>query len=192
MAKITITEALAEIKTIGARIETKRAYILKHVVRNAALVDPLVEQGGSRSVISSEIQSIRDLNKRIVIIRNAITKANMETLITINEHTMTVHDWLVWRREVATGEKNFLQAIGNGINQARSFLNPQNFSQATSTSVQRRTTVQGSYITEQAPIAVAINIDESQLQNWTEDMENILGTLDGRLSLINATTFVDV
>ena len=48
---MTITEALAEIKTIQKRIDKKREFILHHTYRQHTLRDLLEKDGGSPKVV---------------------------------------------------------------------------------------------------------------------------------------------
>lgn len=84
MAGITITEALAEIKTIGKRIEKKREFIGGFLARQDGVRDPLEKDGGSAKAIAGERQSVNDLEDRIVALRRGIQRANDETSVTIN------------------------------------------------------------------------------------------------------------
>lgn len=44
---LTITEALAEIKTVGKRVEKKREFIKAFLARQDGVKDPLEKDGGS-------------------------------------------------------------------------------------------------------------------------------------------------
>ncbi len=54
MAKLTITEALAEIPTIEKRIEKKREFILNYLYRQSSVRDPHEKDGGSTVLIVRE------------------------------------------------------------------------------------------------------------------------------------------
>ena len=53
---ITITEALAEIKTVGKRVEKKREFIKSFLARQDGIKDPLEKDGGSYQAIARERQ----------------------------------------------------------------------------------------------------------------------------------------
>ena len=57
MAKLTITEALAEIKTIGKRLEKKREHVKGFLFRQDVFKDPFYSEGGSFSMIERERQA---------------------------------------------------------------------------------------------------------------------------------------
>src|SRR5258706_16418716 len=119
MAETTITEALAELKTLEARIVKKRAFVVSNLGRQKKYEDPLVKDGGSSEVIARERQAIRDLEGRGVMIRAAITKANQATEIEVEGFRRPIHEWLIWRREVAKNQKAFLDQISSSVRSIR-------------------------------------------------------------------------
>jgi len=175
--QVTITEALAEIKTINKRLAKKREFVLAHTVRDDKLKDPLEKDGGSRKVLEAERQSIHDLETRVVRLRSAINKSNQETELTIGSTTRTVSDWLIWRREVMPAYQRFLVQMNTRIQNERESLAYGRRSRASDD--------------EDVPDLV-VNIDEKSLGGEAEDLEGILGSLDGQLSLLNATVLVEV
>jgi hypothetical protein len=179
MNATTITEALAEIKTIGKRIEKKRQAVATYLCRDSRLKDPLEKDGGSAKFISEERQGIRDLENRIIAIRTAIQKSNLETQTTIGGRSMSVAEWLTWRREVAAGSGGFLTSLNNGIRQIREKVQKQG-GQVTSAEADVKSAVD-----------VIVNLDEKTLLEEQENIEKALGELDGRLSLLNATTVIE-
>lgn len=100
---MTITEALAEIKTIFKRIETKKNSIGQYMYRLENQKDPLEKDGGSAEFIQRELQAISDLEERVVALRRAIAEANCNTTIEVDGVKRTIEDWLIWRREIASG-----------------------------------------------------------------------------------------
>lgn len=174
---ITITEALAEIKTIGKRIEKKREFIGQYLGRQDGLRDPLEKQGGSFEAIRAERQSISDLSDRIVELRRGIAKANDHTVLTVNGITKSVSEWLVWRREIAPGHVAFLGRLRAGLSQIR-----------TQAARNNAAVVQANASTgDNKPTDHIINLDERELASEIERLEDTLGQLDGKLSLVNAT-----
>lgn len=172
----TITEALAELKTLGKRIEKKRAFITSHLIRQDKFKDPLERDGGSPKVIGAERQSITDLENRAVAIRMAISQVNSETPVIINGLTHSIAEWLVWRREVAPGQQLFLATLQTGINRVRTEA--------------RRTGAVVAPKDDVKPDDVIVNVNEVTLAQEIEALESVLGALDGQLSLKNATVTV--
>ena len=178
---LTITEALAELKTIGKRLDKKQQFVLGYLVRPAVIRDPFEQEGGAAAKITAERQAIQDLQARIVTIRSSIQKANHATVVTIEGITMTIAEWLTWRKEVAPRIQTFLGQIRGQVASVR----------------QQSATKGGKVVTEEPSGAgaatnmdIMIHVDESKLAVEIEKVETVLGTLDGVLSLKNATTFV--
>lgn len=178
---MTITEALAEIKTIGKRLEKKKLFVQGYLWRQEGLKDPLAkEHGDSQTAIKSERQAVRDLQKRIIQIRTAIQKANTDTILTVADTTQTMAEWLIWKREVAPDHQQFLRDISNRLQQMR-------------TDVQRKgLSVVNTSDLAKSPQDMIVNIDEHELAQEIEKLEEVLGNLDGQLSLKNATVMVEV
>jgi hypothetical protein len=172
---MTITEALAEIKTINKRLQKKREFVLAHAVRDDKLKDPLEKDGGSAKVLGEERQSIGDMETRAVRLRSAINRSNQETELTIGGDTRTVSDWLIWRREVMPAYQRFLVQMNTRVQNERENL-----------AYRRNATG------EENDSDVVVNLDEKALGSEAEKLEEILGTLDGQLSLLNATVTVEV
>ena len=178
MTKITITEALAEVPTIEKRIEKKSEFILNYLCRQSSVRDPHEKEGGSSVLIAREMQAIQDLQDRLVKIRSSIQKANAENTITIGEKTRTILDWLTWRREIAPRQQEFLRARIHKINEVRV--------QASRLGVgvtDKDSGFSSDYL---------VNINERELAEEIEELETVLGTLDGQLSLKNATVLIDL
>lgn len=185
MSKLTITEALQEIKTINSRIQKKRDAVAKYIVRDSRIRDPFEDKGGSLTYIKQERQAIGDLEWRIIAIRTAIQQSNLSSAMEISGTVRSVAEWLTWRREVAAGQKNFLQMIFNSIVQTRQALQAKGGKVVAVASA----TVN---LDKDAPVEAVVAVDEQETIQMIEGMENVLGTLDGRLSLFNATTTIDV
>lgn len=175
---LTITEALAEIKTIGKRVEKKREAIQGFIGRQDGVRDPLEKEGGSVEYIKRERQAIADLDARLVALRRGIQRANDETTVTLGGKALSIADWLVWRRDVAPGERAFLHNLRATIN-----------------GVRQQAVKQGAAVVAPGgeasrPQDFVINVSEQALAAESEAMEEILGALDGQLSLKNATTII--
>lgn len=180
MAKITITEALADIKVTAARIQKKRQAIKGLLGRDSRLRDPLENEGGSMAFVTRERQSVSDLEERIVAIRSAIQQVNLATTLEVEGVRRTVAAWLNWRREIGQGQRQFLAEVSNTIANMRT---------------QALKMGQSIRDTEGAPSPVGdliLAISEAKLAEEVDRTELILGQLDGKLSLINATTFIEV
>lgn len=169
MSKLTITEALAEIKTVTKRIENKRQFVNSSFAMDSRLRDPYEESGGVKKKLREELQAIGDLEQRLVDLRMAIARANSTTQLTIGKRSRTVSEWLIWRREVAPATTRFYKGLQAGIaNAVKHKFDPN----------------------ENASVVVVA--DQAHITETIEDIDAILGELDGKLSLLNATTFVEL
>lgn len=187
MEKLTITEALQEIKTITARCVKKREAIAKYVVRDARIRDPFEADGGTEKWIRNERQGLRDLEERVVKIRSEIQFQNLKSPLTVQGETRSVAHWLTWRREISQGQKEFLAFIAQAIQNMRQQLQQKGgrlvAAAAASTTV--------NLLEKDTPPEMVLSIDEMQNLKDIEHMELVLGDLDGKLSLFNATTVVE-
>lgn len=173
----TVTEALAELKTIDKRLDKKREFVGRNLFRPEQLKDPLQADGGSVEVIRRELQAIDDLEQRKVAIRRAIRVANDTNNITINGVTRPIADWLAWRRDVLPRRKLFLSQLTQTIEAQR-----------------RQALSKGSKVVPQEeakPTDIVVNVAEGDLAKSAESLEEVEGTLDGLLSLKNATITID-
>ena len=180
MARLTITEGLAEIKTLNSRIKKQQEFLNGYIVRPDQLKDPLEKDGGSPKVLRETMQSLRDLTANLVAIRRAIAQVNATTELTIEGQTKTIQEWLVWRKEVAPMMRVTHQGLVNRIQQARNEALKRGGSLLAPGQTQ-----------ETKPADIIVNLDERQLSQELEMFERILGALDGQLSLKNATTFIE-
>lgn len=178
-SKITITEALQEIKTIDARIQKKQEFIFAFLFRQNNQRDPHEKDGGSAVLIAKERQSINDLLERKILIRNAINVANSENQISVNGQNRSIAEWLIWKRDVAPTLKRVLNETSARLQSMRQ-------------DVQRR----GLSVTNTAPsevtLDVVVNVNENELSKQIESLEETMSTLDGQFSLKNATIKIEV
>lgn len=174
-----ITEALAEIKTLQKRIAKKRETVKVYLARQDGIRDPLEKDGGSPQFITRELQAVTDLEERLVALRRGIQTANATTMIAILGHSHTINDWLVWRREVAPELRKFLQEMRATLSNIREQAKRQGHAVVSATA---------SAGGEVKPTDFIVNVSEMSLSAQAEEMEDILGQLDGQLSMKNATT----
>jgi len=175
----TITEALAELKTLDNRIQSAETFLLQYGLRQGSTIDPLSDEGGSEVVIPQRMQSLKDLLERKVAIRSAINAKNAETQVDVCGVVRSVADWIIWRRETFKTELNAYKKFQNKILDARKQCIEKGFQLKDDGS-------QPTQVTE-----VASFISETEVQAKIEQLSEIESTLDGKLSLINATTTVE-
>jgi hypothetical protein len=174
---ITVTEALAEVPTIAKKIAHKQQFVQDFLHRPSAVRDPHEKDGGSVELIKRELQAIADLEQRLICIRSGIARSNATTQITIGAATRTVGDWLTWRREIAETQRMRLNGMSGILRQLRA-----------------KATQQGVKVSENPEgfTDYVININEKDLSDQIEMLDTTLGTLDGQLSLRNATTTISL
>ena len=175
---ITITEGLAEIKLVASKIEKKRQFIKTYLARQNGIRDPLEKEGGSRNAIEAAMQSVVDLEERLILLREAISNANANNNITISGEVRTIFQWLIWRKEVAPVKLAFLQNLLETLNKVRK--------EAIQKEV--KVSIEGS----ENPLDIVVNLKEGELSKEIEKFQDILGHLDGQLSLKNATILLTI
>lgn len=172
MTTVTITEALAEIKTIGKRLQQKQQFIAQNIGRPSVVLDGLSKDGGSEKLVSEAMQAHGDLVKRIEDIRVAIQAANQRNTLTIEGLSKSVAGWLAWRKECAPHQKAVLQSMSAQIKSGHDQMRGKG--------------------TAEAPISFITHFSEQEIARRLELIEKILGDLDGKLSLFNATCTVEI
>lgn len=179
---MTITEALAELKTLDKRIDKKRETIKSYLVRQDALKDPLANQGGSAAFVANERRAVTDLENNIIKIRTEVQRVNGTTVVAIDGESRTITEWLVWRRDVAPKRQADLAAVRHAIDGFRR------------QGMQKGLKVVAASANAQdlQPTDIIVNLDEKALSEEAEKLEMTLGTLDGLLSLKNATVTITV
>lgn len=178
MEKLTVTEALAETKLIGNKIAKKRAVVLANATRFSHVADPFANDGGGASVLKREMQAIDDLNTRLVAIRLAIADANLGTKLKIGTVERTVTGWLAWRKEVATADASFWGGIAATLERATKQVE----------------TNPPAYKDETGKVKLSeliYNVQADSINANAQAVQEVLDVLDGKLSLLNATTVVE-
>lgn len=177
--EMTITEALAEINLIKKKVEGKTEFVRGLLYRGSHQVDAFEKEGGASLVLKREEQAIDDLRQRLVSIRSAISKANIENKIVVNNDERTIFDWLTWKREVFNDERARLQVQINEL----LTLNQKEQSRPEVWKDEKGETQIVRYIRHQSL---------GDVQKKLEEMTEKYNKLDGQLSLKNATIKVSI
>jgi len=180
MTKMTLTEALAEVKLCFNKIKKKERFIAEHLVQLERLKDPLESEGGSKVVVEKQIQSITDLSERIVKIRAAITQANQANTIELNGTSRTIGDWLVIRRELLQRQEQFVDHLRNIILSARSQV------------VDEIGRKREQKLAQEKTEDLIVHLDENDLLRMIEGVTEVRERLDAQLSLKNARIEVEI
>lgn len=170
---MVITEALAEIKLIEKKIESKEQFVRENLFYPKHLTNALPNG------IESEVQAIADLRERWVALRSGIAAANQETQVEIRNMTRSVQGWLTWKREIASKMLAFHKSIFQNLKAAqdRQINNPSAYKDD-----EGKTHI----------VDIAYRLDYQKSVKAAEMIQEILDTLDGKLSLINATAHLKV
>lgn len=178
--KLTITEALAEIKLLTKKIGKKRDFVRDNALFATHQPDPFVTDGGRKDVLTKELQAIKDLWTRWVTLRTAINKTNVTEQITVGEETKTIAQWLIWRREIANDQVNFYETVSRDILVT--------LKQKAERPEAKKNDDTGEFQFVKWESAV----DANALRQQAERLQTMLDELDGKLSLKNATLTVYV
>lgn len=178
MEKLTITEALSEINLLKKKIEKKKETVLTNLIKAKHIKDQLESQGGAKAFVKAEIQSTQDLNSRLLRLKGAIAKANIETLITVNSRTDSIHNWLNWKRDIAQGDIKFNGQVYQSVKSHFDHLqkSPQVFKDE-----EGKTQL----------VEYESNVDYGDFLKTQEGLQDTFDKLDGQLSLKNATIVVE-
>lgn len=174
----TITEALAEIATIDKRIPKKAEELIPYVAQPGFAKDPMEKSGGSARYIAEQRQSHADLLGRKLELRRQIAKANAEHLIVVGGREQSIADWLVWKRECYAPEKLLLDKL---LAQAQG---------ARAEAVKRAVKLVSESSGEPTQEDIVVHVSEEELIEEIDALETLFGTLDGLLSLKNATIVI--
>lgn len=174
---ITITEALAEIKLIDKKLESKAHTVMGNLTRYDHIPDAL---GDSAKKLGEEMQSMHDLWAEIIKIRSAISGVNLRETIKVGEKTATISEWITWKREIATKQLTLYTNIRNNLKNAtdRHATNPQAYKDPESG--------------ENRFFKLVCNLPYSEFIEKSQKTQETLDRLDGLLSLKNATVTVEV
>ena len=167
---MTITEGLAEIKLINNKINKKTKAVIDVSIRNEKFKDPYENEGGSAKFVQDTMQTITDLAERKKNIRMAIQLANEATVVKIGNYEMTIAEWLIWRRETLPSIKTSYMQVYSHVKQEESMNN--------------------SFDKDSA--GLVISVDAPSVHKKLEELGEIEDEIDGKLSMINATTTITI
>ena len=122
------------------------------------------------------------IQKRHVLIRTAIQRVNQSVEISLSGLTMPICEWLTWRKEIAPERQRFIGQVRQAILTARHQAQTKGYGVVSAVATTADT----------KPTDILINMDEAALAREAEKLEDILGSLDGQLSLKNATVTIEV
>ena len=174
-----ITEAMSEIKLFAKKIASQRDFVLRNLKREDRIRDPFEKDSTTQeAMVKAALQSISDNEKNIVAYRFAITKANMDKVVELEGMSMSVAEWLIWRREVLPLRKQLLGTLANQI--ANIGVEQQ----------AARRQFPGRDDEQVMPTNYIINVSDKWLILEIEKLDAIEQRLDGQLSMLKANVEV--
>lgn len=178
--EITITEALADIRTLKARITKQYEFVMQYIAWPSNMLDPLSHSGGAVKAVASARQSIHDMQERIIYLRVAISLANAQEMLEIDGETRSINGWLAWKRETAPDLRRYLALMRSTLDKRRNDVGNE---------VHRINQQRGAVAGSEAALSIGITsaVDEVALAEEVEHFERVWGDLDGQLSLRNST-----
>ena len=207
--KMTIHEALSELKILGSRIEREIAYA-NFVITNKHSNDKINGQSIEeyKTNVSSIYQKIRDLIRRRTAIKKAVVKSNAITEVTIGDETMTVAeaieykntgiDYLIALNNKLSNEYANVKASvtrNNGdalIEKANDYVIKLYGGKDKDVSASTIEDARQNYInTHKLDIIDPISIDK-EIKELTDYIDNFKSKVDSALSVSNAITTIEI
>lgn len=184
MRKMTVTEALAEIRVLEKRLDKERNFAGQFCARISTVRDPLEKEGGSPAAVAASVQKIADLEANVVAIRKAIQDANAATELSIDTDFLpspvtTVQTWLMWKREVMPKRIGWINGVLQAIERSRNEIRQKH---AGGVKV-------GDVLVD---VQLTVDIDEAALRAESKELEAMVEKVDGLLNLKNATTVIEI
>lgn len=176
---MTITEALAELKLIANKVAKKREWVSSNVIKYKQAPDAYEKDGGIKEKMKQELQSIKDLQEKLVKTRSAIMRANLDNIVDIMGESKSIYEWLVWRKDVARDQAQMHGSIYSVVKRE--------IEKAAETPRVLKSEEGVNVLVEIEP-----NLDYQAHNERSILVQEILDKLDGVLSLKNATITVNV
>lgn len=210
MKKITLTEALREIKTLDSRIQKASSETMiactkvdGGVVVHPRTTMPKTEMG---EYISSAYQSVNDLIEYRAKLKSALIEANSTITVTINNKEMTIASAIEQKNSIGLKEnllRNLSMQYTNAVrvvDQAEEAINAK-FDSAVdnmlggkeSKSKDDDFSVIRTQFEKQLKLELINPIDiEGKIKSLQDDIQKFLDEVDVALSIANATNHIEV
>lgn len=125
MTQISITRALAEIKSLNDRIEkATRGTVFVSTTVGGKTVNGTDLQT-TANTLKANLQSVRDLIARRQLVKAAVIRSNSNTVVTINGVQMTVAE-AIERKGSIDKERTLLAVLNQQLGQVRSIVERKN------------------------------------------------------------------
>lgn len=203
--EFTLTRALVELKLYDSKIE-KAIKDLKPVsyAINKIVVDYRQTKEEFLDNYKAQMQSVSDLRKNKTVLKNALMKANAETIVKIGEKEYTILEALNRKNDIRT-EQMLISQLKNHLNNAiartenikndiESNIEKTINSRSSSSSNQSKDyvqTIRDSY-KDQMPELVNADVVEKLITEKEAEITEFIAEVDFALSEINAITKIKV
>jgi hypothetical protein len=190
--KMTIARALTRLKTIKAQLQKINNDIGNYGAISSKSRSPLgdpkasLDKNHNQAIehIRSLYQQFEDLTKEYIKIKTAIDKANMQTIITVANKTMTIQEALVYRRDISKFVQELLGKYGQAVNRATDEVYRHNASIKTDGM-------------DEAAVKVVLSevlylVPKEKIQESENFLTAFLVELDGILNEVNAITEIEI
>ena len=204
MTQISITRALAQVKSLKDRIERSvgTAFVTtltggKHATGT--------DVGALERTLQASLQSVQDLIEQRAVLKSAIVKSNAVAVVTINGTTMTVAEAIERKTSIAL-EQALLQQLRTQSAQANSWVERTNVQVNQRLDQLIQTTVGKDRKVDESELAAirdpflkqnqASTLDPNKVQdvidNLQAQIDGFLLEVDYALSEVNAVTKIEV
>lgn len=209
MAKISITRALTEYKTLKKRISkevTENLEVIAVQQGNKLRDCPYIEPEAFKERAISEMKKINDLYDRYTALKKAIDKSNYETKITVGKVEMTVQEAIA-KKNMIDLRKDLLEKLKDEYKDARADMemalreNDQKIDNLISQQTQGKNDKElkanmetaRNYVNTTFAVSLMDPCDLGTLiKNLEEEIDDFEKNVDFALSEVNSTTFIDI
>lgn len=205
MTAISVTRALAEVKSLNDRIEkaTRQATFISVTV--GGKVPNGSDLQATTNILKANLQSVKDLIARRQAVKAAIVRSNATTKVTVNGVTMTVAE-AIERKGSIDKERALLAVLTQQLNQARTAVERNNVTmqakldemikalagkdrKATEEEVE---SISKPYIASNATALLDPSAVEKVIAELQADIDGFVFDVDFTLSESNASTTIEV
>lgn len=206
--KYTITRALAELKVLRQRHEGKvselKAIAVKHGNKLRSPYSSYREEDFKAQSVSS-VQSIEDLQKRIIEIKNAIDASNFTTKVIIGDKEMTVLEALnmknniglkkaylsALKRQMVNARNEFDRALNDNKLRIEKIIQDQTAASSVKDPELEKKTVESIESLYKVEFVNVIDL-EKKIESLEKEISDFENNVDYALSEANSTTYIEI
>lgn len=207
--KMTIHEALSELKVIGKRIEKEMngmVFVTANKHSNTKICGKTIEEFSDN--IKSKYQKITDLIKRREAIKRAVTQSNAITVVNISGQEMTVAEAIEYKKSGVAFKENLLGCLSLQYNRTIDTINRTNGdnleSKADDYVIKMYGNKDSGIANEVIETAKKNYIDNNSLDmidpldvskiitELNDEIDKFMTKVDSALSVSNATTMIEI